>query len=484
MCGLALRRLLLVGLAVTSMSGCAGATTDRLDAAQTTRVAGATSLAKPSDTAKSSETLEPAGIPKPTATRKPSATPKPTATPTPSATPEPAKQELVVLSTGFGRSESGQVVFAFTIENPNSAYVVEDSQYQVAFYDESGTVIKTESGHIAAVLPSQKLGIADTTTLPYGAKAVRAEAQVLGSNYVAAEPVPTFTITKTQYQDDQYFPKATAIIRNPYDVDLEGVRVSLIAYDAAGKIIGGGWTLQPFILANSQTGTSIDVVADGKPASCEVYAALWRWPPLGLATSAAEAKPLVLISQGFGQVQGILQDTVGYGFVLKNPNAALAAKIVPIQVIAYAADDSVLSTDFNYIEVLGPDQQVGIGEEMYVPKGSQVKRLEVQLHATAFEQSEALPAFTTDGVTYIEGGHGPVVTGTVKNPYDKNVHAWVNVVAYDAAGKIIGGGFDIINEVPANGTVAAEVPVTVPAKPAKVEMYALITTRTAIHIRL
>jgi hypothetical protein len=49
------------------------------------------------------------------------------------------------------------------------------------------------------------------------------------------------------------------------------------------------------------------------------------------------------------------------------------------------------------------------------------------------------------------------------------------VLAYDSAGKIIGGGFTFLDFVPANGQTAAEVSVKVNGTPGKIEMYATVS---------
>lgn len=94
--------------------------------------------------------------PVPTSEVEPTATPipSPTATPTPAPTPKPEAIQLV--AQGFGQDDR-DLGFAFLVENPNVGFAIERSQYQVAAYDDAGTVLKTDSGYIKLIVASQTL---------------------------------------------------------------------------------------------------------------------------------------------------------------------------------------------------------------------------------------------------------------------------------------------------------------------------------------
>lgn len=206
-----------------------------------------------------------------TPTAAPTATPAPTATEEPEPTPTPAPQALNVIAKGFGQGEYGSLGFGFIVENPNPGLAVEDSRYQVAVYDANGTVIGTDSSYITVLFPGQKLGIAGQVFLPDGATAASIDVQVKPGQYEPFDPVPTFTTENVQYVGDQYFPKVTGIVKSPYQKDLEHIRVSAIAYDANGAIIGGGFTFLDFVPAGGQAAAEVSVTTTGAPASVEMY---------------------------------------------------------------------------------------------------------------------------------------------------------------------------------------------------------------------
>jgi hypothetical protein len=57
---------------------------------------------------------------------------------------------------------------------------------------------------------------------------------------VPVSDLSPLTSENVNFLDDEYSPKVTGQIVNPYDVKLEYVQVVVIAYDADGNIIGGG----------------------------------------------------------------------------------------------------------------------------------------------------------------------------------------------------------------------------------------------------
>jgi hypothetical protein len=67
------------------------------------------------------------------------------------------------------------------------------------------------------------------------------------------------------------------------------------------------------------------------------------------------------------------------------------------------------------------------------------------------------------------------VTGQITNPFDwdlESVRVWA--VLYNEAGEFIGGGYDYVSFIPANGTAAAEVYVDGLRDPASVELVAAL----------
>jgi hypothetical protein len=180
----------------------------------------------------------------------------------------PAGPQLV--ASGFGQDKSAGS-FAFIVQNPNPDYAYEDTPYQVAAYDAAGSVLKTESGHIEALVAGQQLGVAGRLYLPENTTISRLDVQLLAGRAVALGPVPTLTAENVGYRDDRYSPKVTGIVKSPYDKNVTYARISALAYDAGGAIIGGGFTFLNFVPAHGQSAVEVNVKTTGKPARVELY---------------------------------------------------------------------------------------------------------------------------------------------------------------------------------------------------------------------
>ena len=121
-------------------------------------------------------------------------------------------------------------------------------------------------------MPNQSLGVAGTIFLVEDTDVVRIDAQILAGDFVETDPLPHFAAENIVYHPDEYFPKVTGRIVNPYGKDVTDVRVSAILYNEAGEIIGGGFTYLDFIPANGKAAVEVLVTTSGTPTTTELYA--------------------------------------------------------------------------------------------------------------------------------------------------------------------------------------------------------------------
>jgi hypothetical protein len=154
-------------------------------------------------------------------------------------------------------------------------YALESVPYRVTTYDAEGNILDVSSGYISVLLPKQTLAIAETTYLPENAKASQVIVQIAQrGNYEESEALPAFTSENTNFQAGSFSSKITGTIINPYAKDITNLRVYAIAYDAAGGIIGGGFTFIDFVPATGKAAADVSVTVAGTPASVELYATL------------------------------------------------------------------------------------------------------------------------------------------------------------------------------------------------------------------
>jgi hypothetical protein len=185
-----------------------------------------------------------------------------------------------------------------------------------------------------------------------------------------------------------------------------------------------------------------------------------------------EAKPLELISQGFGQ-NG---QEVGYGYVINNPNPDLAFDGSQYQIAVYNAEGTVIETDSGYINFILPGQQVGIGGTIYLDEGLTAAKVEIQINEGDAVASDLSGTFTSEKVTYAPTEYYSTARGVITNPYDQEVtNLQVSAIVYDEAGEIIGGGNTYLNFILANSSTGVIIPVTSNGNVSRVEIFPILT---------
>lgn len=399
-------------------------------------------------------------------------TPSPTSPPPPTATAAGEAEPIQIVKHGFGQDDQ-ELGYAFLIENPNAGFAVETSQYQIAAYDDGGAVLETDSGYIEVVLPGQTLAIAGTMWLDEGMTVSSIEVQLLEGDSVATEPLPIFTVESAAFFGGDFSDYVTGLVNNPYNLDLQDLRLSAVTYSAGGDIIGGGFGYLNFIHANGSTGAKVSVSTARDVATVELYPTVsgltFLWDEVEVPEGASNVN---LVKQGFGQ-----DDTeVGFGMLIENPNDAFAIEDSQYHITFFAEDGRVLGTEEGYVEVLLPNQTLGIGGSSYLVMDMNVARIDAQILAGDYVESEQLPYFTAENVTYQPDEWFPQATGQIVNPYNKDItDLRVSAILYDEQGEIVGGGFTYLDFVPANGKAAVELSVTSTGLPATTELYATVS---------
>jgi hypothetical protein len=458
--------LLAVVILMVAALACGRTTTDKLQEA----------AAEP--TATTEEEVEPTSEPESTEPAGDEPTEAPPVEPTKKPLTEP--EALKIEKQGFGQDER-DLAYAFVLTNPNPERAVEDSQYQIAAYDKDGTVVDTDSGYIQVLFPGETVGIAGTMFLDAGVTVTKLDVQILEGDPVETDPIPSFGAESVVYTPGEYSDSVTGIIVNPFEIPLQGLVVSGILYDADGEIIGAGFTYVNFVLASDSTGVELTVTsAQGTEVdSVEVYAMVSGWTMFMETEELPEgAEDINLVDFGFGQNE----TSLGYGFVLENPNPDFAIESTMYHLTAYAEDGHVLAVEEGYISLLLPGETLGIGGEMWLSSDTTVDRAEIQVLSGDYEESGPIPAFTSENAVYLPDDWSPQVTGQIVSPFGKDVtNLRVYAILYDADGEIIGGGSGYADFAPANGKVAVEVYVESAVEPAAVELYGSVSALSDIE---
>lgn len=401
--------------------------------------------------------------------------PEPTEAPPtePPPTPTAELEKVVLADFGFGQDER-ELGFAFYVENPNPGFAIEDSQYQVAAFDAAGVVVSTESGFIELLLPGQTLGVASTMFVDEGVTVDSIEVQLLGGDPVAAEDIPTFTVDSVRYYPSEFFSRASGTITSPYDRDLEDLRVSAVAFNETGEIIGGGFTFLNFIPAGGITGVEVQLVSGGEVATVELYPTVSGLTFFGADDELPpDVQVMNMLKSGYGQ-DG---NEIGFGMLLENPNEGFSVESSKYRVSVYGEDGAVIGVEEGYINLLLPGETQGVAGSIFVQEGTVATSVDFQIKDGDFIAADALPFFTSENVSYQPGDFLSSVTGQIGNPYARDVtDLRATAIVYNEAGEIIGGGFTYVDFVPANGKAAAEVSVTSAGNPVLAELYASVSS--------
>lgn len=139
---------------------------------------------------------------------------------------------------------------------------------------DDGTVLDTNEGYINLLLPEQTLGLGSDLFLNEGMEIDHIDVQVLAGDFIEIEPIPFFTYENVVFQPGSYSSKVTGVVVSPYSSDITDLKVSAIAYNENGEIIGSGDTFLDFSPANGKAAVEVSVTVDGTPATVEIYATI------------------------------------------------------------------------------------------------------------------------------------------------------------------------------------------------------------------
>ena len=482
----------------TTQAPPANASPTATDRAGSGQVSGASPTAQASPTARGTETAEaqaevsPTVRPRGTAPIRPIATRQPEPT-QPSQGGQVSDGDLTVVQQGFSQIEEyDEVSWGMIVENTDTENAIVDTTYVVEIYDADDALLETEESYIDFVMPGSRQGIGGTIYLPDGTVGERMEVSI---QVGTAEPPPLnpeFTFGPVSYFEESLFPVATAALTVSSEFALQDIEVTAIGYDAAGEIIGGGYSYLSFLYPGQPIGVEVGLSSAEAPAEIELFPTITSstvFAAAGETPGGGGAQLLDVQQQGWGE-SSTYPGEVGWGFVVVNPNTGLAAETVSFQATAYAADGTVLTTSGSYVSMVLPGETMGVGGTMYLPDGATqpIDRVDIQLFPSGFTETSLTPGFLrTLDVTYVDDEFSPKVTGIVSNELSVELEqVEVYAVAYNEAGEIIGGGWAFVELVPAgsenaSGQAAAEVFVATAGDPARVEMYATVSSATALE---
>jgi hypothetical protein len=188
----------------------------------------------------------------------------------PSITPTPSPEAVAVTRQGFVQI-AGRLSYAFIVRNPNAELIARDLPFQLIVYDQSGIVLRTDTGAVPVVLAGGETSTAQAIDLPAGLQAARIEVLLGDALFVRSVPQPTISFENIAFVPGDPA-RITGLVRNPLQASLQGLSVVALAFDAGGQIIGSGAAEVPFIPAAGQAAAEVTVAVAGDVASVGLFA--------------------------------------------------------------------------------------------------------------------------------------------------------------------------------------------------------------------
>jgi len=420
----------------------------------------------------------------------------------PTATPAPPTKEVVTeapsiteapAAGGREKSENGLTLlgnytfmqddttlstFLF-FRNDDAEKVYNDIEYSIRAYDATGAQVENDSITIGFLAPGETIGIANELWLDEGVTVDKIEVDWI---IESKESIPGYTnpfgFKNTKYYDDDGWQYLTGVITNKDKLTYTDLRVSGIAFDASGKIIGGGYSYADFLPSEDQVGVSIYSTIVGEPARIEIYPMVYSW-----STTYEDGdwwNNLEIIDFGF------VQDgtEVGGGVILKNLTDKLI-KDTQFYMTIYDVDGNVCGVDSGYIDYIWPGETLGFSPGgTYIPNSSMPENVDLIIMPGEFAEHELSGSpLVSESHTFEMSDYWSTVTVQLRNTLNKTVtDTYVSVLLLDAGGLVIGGGSGWPEDFEANGTQEVEVFVTYAGTetPASIVVYPGITTWSEI----
>lgn len=153
--------------------------------------------------------------------------------------------------------------YGVVFKNPNrTSWVANRVSINVSFFDAAGTVVKTETDTLTAILPGQSAAVGDTVyDLP--PSAVRIETQASVGDWTEFEgSTGAFAFEGLSTTPEEYGGLRTnATVRSSFVEDQKNVEITAIYTRADGSIVGGAYTFLDFVPAGGAIGVEISATS-------------------------------------------------------------------------------------------------------------------------------------------------------------------------------------------------------------------------------
>jgi len=218
-------------------------------------------------------------------------------------------------------------------------------------------------------------------------------------------------------------------------------------------VTGGGDDDEPSTSPTTQSAPTTEADPGSGPVS----------PPTTDDGPSSGSSTVEVVESGFSNFMGGFdqdEKSASYGFIVENTGDETATDVT-INVSAFDANGGALASASHTVYVLRPGQKMGLGDEFYGENfPSDVARIDVQVSEPS-EFATEVPdegELSAEGITTSADDYGVSTNFTVVSTFAQQIDSpYAYAVYRDGSGTIIGGSYDILDFVPANGSIAGQV---------------------------
>jgi hypothetical protein len=145
------------------------------------------------------------------------------------------------------------------------------------------------------------------------------------------------------------------------------------------------------------------------------------------------------------------ETTVFISFFFENPNSDIIFEDVDYNVYIYDANGNEIGSDYSFVRWIFPNQTFGIVFNYYLSEDDPaVDSVSIEWeYEDTIEPNGFTYPFTIDDAVYWPDEYYPMVTGRIiNNDPETYTEIRVNVICYNSAGSIVGGGYSYLDFIP------------------------------------
>lgn len=159
-------------------------------------------------------------------------------------------------------------------------------------------------------------------------------------------------------------------------------------------------------------------------------------------------------------------------FVFENLDTSAGIEDIEYNVVVTDASGTTIQTETGYIDFMNAGARLGVASQMYLDEGLEAEAVDIDWVYYMDATGSVENPFTFENTRYYFDPNWDRFTAAMVNPTSSAyTNVRVDVIAYDSAGIVIGGGFTYVDFIPANDKVGVSINGYVSDDPASFEFF-------------